>query len=491
MPKAFAFRLKPSRKDRVEELLKDNQIAIGWSQAQRLLDPSLDKSAFRTELDIQYPDLAKRGRLGHDTNHVWRFIREVSIGDVVVVPHGDNVHFLEVTSGPRLLPGKIADDTAIRRNVSPLLDGKPLSRRSLPSEFRRALNFRVTSKELSSVLKDVLAVAKVTQDSRAPLIAVESRAGIAAGVKLWRNAFEQLHTPHEFSGGLLWIADVGIWLLVRGWDRDGEHRYRNGLGNRLGNNTTRNLIVEVNPPDGGKPGRWQGLVAKTSDGQTWLLHSGEMKVKERGIQLRDHVTADQLPTVEVRFSDGTPESYFPVARLDAAPSDVVIQTKRFMDVCLQVRTQQLGADPAFIEVQRRAHLFEESIGQTVVPPQGAKLVDRVHARIWHSLCDELEQKGFTVSNERVGSLGPDLFTTEHETPYLFEIKTSAGASDYLKAVGQLTVYEKALGRAHRKFLVIPPGIDDIASRILDELDIEVVEFSRHGSGYTFAWPDEL
>ncbi|TCU18778.1 hypothetical protein [Rhizobium sullae] len=491
MPKAFAFRLKPSHVDRVEELLDDYQIAIGWSQAHRLLDPSLDKSAFRTELDIRYPDLIERGRLGHDTNHVWRFIREVSIGDVVVVPHGDSVHFLEVTSDPRLLPGKIADDTAIRRDVSPLLDGKPFSRRLLPSELRRALSFRDTSKDLSSVLNDVLAIAKANQGSGVPLIAVESRAEIRAGVQLWHKAFEQLHTPHEFSDDLLWIPDIGIWLLARGWDRDGEHRYWNGLGNRLGNRFTRNLIVEVNPPDGGKPGRWQGLVARTSDGQTWLLHSGEMKVQGKGVQLRDHVTADQLATFTVRFSDGTLESYFPVARLDADPSHVIIQTKRFMDVCLQVRTQQLGADPAFVQAQRKANLFEESIGHSVVPPQGAKLIDRVHAKIWHSLRKELEKKGFTVSNERVGSLGPDLFTTAHDTPYLFEIKTSAGASDYLKAIGQLIVYEKALGKAHRKFLVIPPGMDELASSILDELNIEVMEFFQEGSDYGFAWPDKF
>jgi hypothetical protein len=41
MPRAFAFRLKPSHKDRVEEHLRDNQIAIGWSRARGLLDPTL------------------------------------------------------------------------------------------------------------------------------------------------------------------------------------------------------------------------------------------------------------------------------------------------------------------------------------------------------------------------------------------------------------------------------------------------------------------
>ncbi len=491
MPRAFAFRLKPSHVDRVQELLRDNQIAIGWSRARGLLDPTLDRAGFRIELDRSYPDLAPRKRLGHDTNHVWRFIREVGIGDVVVVPHGNNVHFLEVTSDPKFLADKVEGDTAIRRDVRPLLGGKSVSRRSLPPELRRMLSFRDTSKDLSAVLNGVLAIAKVTVGDRHPLTATESKAEVKAAIQLWREAFEKLHTPHEFADDLLWIADAGIWLIVGGWDRYGKYRYWNGLGNRLGSNDTRNLIVEVNPPDGGKPGRWQGLVAKTSDGQTWLLHSGEMKVQGKGVQLRDYVTTDALEALTVQFSDATLKGYFPVARLDADPMDVVLQTKRFMDICLHVRMQTLGADPAFTEVQRKASLFEESIGYSSVPAQDPKLIDRVHARIWHALCKELEAKGFMVSNERVGSLGPDLFTIDHETPYLFEIKTSVGASDYLKAVGQLIVYEKALGKPHRKFLVVPPGMDEFASNVLEELKIEVLEFSRRKSGYDFSWPDEF
>ncbi len=491
MPKAFAFRLKPSEKDRVKELLGENQIAIGWSRAHSLLNPELDKAGFRTELDLHYPELAERKRLGRDINHVWRFVREVSIGDVVVVPHGNDVYFLEVTSGPKLLADKTKDDTAIRRDVRVLLSGRPVSRRSLPPELRRALSFRDTSKDLSSVLGGVLAIAKIDASEDHPLTAVEDRAEIKAAVQLWQHSFEELRTPHDFGDDLLWVADLGIWLVVGGWDEDGRYRYWNGLGNRLGSTKTRNLIVEVNPSDGGIPRRWQGLVATTPDGQTWLLHSGEMKADGKGLQLRDHLAPEALDTLTVRFSDNTLRKYYPVARLDADPLDVVLQTKRFMDVCLQVRTKQQGGDPAFAAAQHKATLFEESIGYSTVPPQNAKLVDRFHARIWHSLRRELEKKGFKVSNERVGSLGPDLFTIEHATPYLFEIKTSAGASDYLKAVGQLTVYEKALGGPHRKFLVVPPGMDDFASDILDELGIEVIEFSGRRSGFEFAWPDEF
>ncbi|ASY58304.1 hypothetical protein [Sinorhizobium sp. CCBAU 05631] len=491
-PNVFAFRLKPSRIDRVGELLADNQIAVGWSRAADLLQKAGSKEEFRSVLNTTYPDLSKRGRLGHDTNHVWRFMRLMKKGDIVIVPHGRAIHFLAVEGEVTLHPKKLNTDTVIRRDVRSLFDGKALSRVSLPSRLRKALTFRETSQDLTSVRDEVLALIGPKLIADRPLKAVESSTGTHKGISLWHKAFKTLgRTDHGYSEEMLWIEDLGIWLAVKGWERDGEHRHWNELGDKLGSRTTRNLIVEVNPPDGGKPGRWQGLVAKGSDGDIWLLHSGEMNVHRKRVQLRDHLAEGQLPQMLVRFSDGTLEPYFPVARLNADPLGVVRQTKKFMDVCLQVRTTESGADPAFTKAQRKAHLFEESIGQSFVPPQDAKLIDREHADVWHALRRGLEKKGFKVSNERVGALGPDLFTIEHDTPYLFEIKTSAGASDYLKAVGQLMVYEKALGQPHRKFLVIPPDLHSFARTILGNLEISIIEFSKTQKRYSFNWPHDL
>ncbi|AJC79779.1 hypothetical protein IE4803_CH02590 [Rhizobium etli bv. phaseoli str. IE4803] len=84
---------------------------------------------------------------------------------------------------------------------------------------------------------------------------------------------------------------------------------------------------------------------------------------------------EQLSPQSHRLLDSTTSSgsNLVLSRLDADPLDVVIQTKRFMDVCLQIRTQQSGEDPAFVLAQRKANLFEESIGQKVVSPQDVKL----------------------------------------------------------------------------------------------------------------------
>jgi hypothetical protein len=490
MINAFAFRLRPSHIDKVEALLAENQIAIGWSKAEGLLTPGFSKEDFRKEVAHHYPDIVQRNWVGQDVNHLWRFIREMKKGDIVVVPHDDDVHFVQVTSEAMYLAHQANDDTAIRRDVIPLLGGKPISRASLPSALRKALAFRNTSKELSAVLDEVLAIVDLKKrDPSSELFAVESAAETFAAIQPWWDAFRTVGVPYpELKKDYFWVEELNIWLHVGGKEQGGAYRHKNSLGNVPVSGSAPNEVVRVNPPESDKLGRWQGLIAKATTGETWLLHSGEMKLTSKVLQLKDEVVDRQLEPLLVRFHDGTAKRYFPVAKLDVRPWDIIRQTKRFMDICQQIRVLREEANPAVCDVVRKANLFEESIGHSVVPPQDAKEIDRCHAKIWHGLRKALEKKNFTVSNRRVGSFGPDLFTIEHKTPYLFEIKTGAGASDYLKAVGQLIVYQKALGQPYRKFLVVPQGLDTYAAEILRQVEIEVIEFSGEYPEYVFNWP---
>lgn len=53
---------------------------------------------------------------------MWRFIREMNVGDLVVVPHGSEFYVAEV-SGPAMYDeSKVEEDTAYRRNVKWLND---------------------------------------------------------------------------------------------------------------------------------------------------------------------------------------------------------------------------------------------------------------------------------------------------------------------------------------------------------------------------------
>ncbi|MER9456578.1 hypothetical protein [Mesorhizobium sp. M0478] len=308
-------------------------------------------------------------------------------------------------------------------------------------------------------------------------VAVKAKGTIRSAITAWRNAFRTLGTTdHGFSDHLVWVEASGIWLNVRGWDRDEGFRYWNGLGDRLGGKKDRNLIVEVNPPDGEYPGRFQGLVARDNDRRLWLLHAGEMNMGTKRIHLSNNDRAHGLTPAIVAFSNGTKKPYYRVAQLGDSQQAIVDQTKTFVDACRLVRINSATESEMALGVAQQARIFEEALGRYLVGPQEAKWKDRTHAKIWHALKSTLEAKGVRVANERVSSLGPDLFTYEEAVPRLFEIKTAAGSSDYLKAIGQLIVYEKLLKRGFSKMIVVPKELPAAMKEILESLGIGVVTY---------------
>jgi hypothetical protein len=129
----------------------------------------LPTDAFKNVLDHDYSDLRVEGRLGKDTNHLWRFIRKMEIGDIVVVPHSQDIYFVRVSSAPFYAPGKVGDDTAIRREVVPLMNGSPFARTALPEGLQNFLKFRMTSRDLSPVRDIVLKlISEHSQSKSAP-----------------------------------------------------------------------------------------------------------------------------------------------------------------------------------------------------------------------------------------------------------------------------------------------------------------------------------
>jgi hypothetical protein len=217
-----------------------------------------------------------------------------------------------------------------------------------------------------------------------------------------------------------------------------------------------------------------------------------MNVGGTRIQLSNALKGSRFPRKLVRFSNGDITPYFVVADLSSNAMEIVRQTAGFMQACARVRASITDGDnPEFLEAQENALLLEESMGVTTVPPQAAKSIERVHAKIWHAVRKDLEGRGFTVANQRVGSLGPDLYTTGSGLRFLIEIKTAFGASDYMKAVGQLLIYEKSLKRLYRKILVLPKGLRPDVRSLLLSLDILVVDYGESKSGVAFEWSTTL
>lgn len=114
---AYLFRVAPNHINKIDDALRRDRVYIGW-RVPSLLDPDLTKREFKAEIRDAYPDYNPK-QLGKATAHMWRFIREMRTGTVLVVAPMDTARRLfylaRVTGPPRLYEGPDPDIAFERR----------------------------------------------------------------------------------------------------------------------------------------------------------------------------------------------------------------------------------------------------------------------------------------------------------------------------------------------------------------------------------------
>ncbi len=121
--RAFMLRIAPGGEDMVPEALESNELIIGWADAEGLLNPDLTWEQFREIIRLAYyhddPTLRVAGSAA---GNLWRFIRDMQPGDLVVVPHHDEIFVAEVIGPATFDPLLVNHGSAYRRSVRWLTD---------------------------------------------------------------------------------------------------------------------------------------------------------------------------------------------------------------------------------------------------------------------------------------------------------------------------------------------------------------------------------
>ena len=158
MKQGFVLRIAPSGIPRVEEALQSNTLIIGWAEAEGLLNDALEWDEFR-EIVGGDVDLRKAGRAA---GNMWRFVREMKVGDLVVVPYGPQFYVGEV-SGPAFYDDtKVEEDTAYRRPVVWLNNKQCIPRSTAKSALlsrMKAYNTCVGATDLVDQIEECLDIA--------------------------------------------------------------------------------------------------------------------------------------------------------------------------------------------------------------------------------------------------------------------------------------------------------------------------------------------
>ncbi|MBA3778832.1 MAG: restriction endonuclease [Chloroflexi bacterium] len=177
-----------------------NWISVGWGAASGLTNQSLDWRACREIVKSTYYG-SEQGyaRAGAAASQLSRFIREMSPGDLVVVPHGNEFQVAEVSSEVIHLPEPESEHSAHRREVTWLNAGKPIARRDARAALQSRMKARQTIVDATDLLDDIRDALQTTEAVQAPTFERDLRARLIGEVRtelttgrLDSYAFEQL-----------------------------------------------------------------------------------------------------------------------------------------------------------------------------------------------------------------------------------------------------------------------------------------------------------
>ena len=160
----FVLRIKPGGVDRVPEALENDHLIIGWAEAEGLLAPELEWERFRGIIrEAYYADAENLRPAGNAGGHMWRFIRDMKRGDLVVVPYGSEFYVGEVAGPAFYNKNKVNEDSAYRRPVKWLNGKLAIPRAIAKSALVSRMKTRGTCSDATDLveeIEDCLAIAK-------------------------------------------------------------------------------------------------------------------------------------------------------------------------------------------------------------------------------------------------------------------------------------------------------------------------------------------
>ena len=209
--RAFILRITPSGVDKVSVALQADQLIIGWAEASGLLDLSLEWNAFRGIIRNRYYSKEESMRkAGSAAGHMWRFIRDMTAGDLVVVPYGTSFYVAEVVGSATYDAKKKADDTAYRRAVKWLNDKKPLSRQIARAALLSRMKVQGTTADATDLVEEIRECLVVAARSAVPTFQRDLKA------RLIREVLDEMRSGRIESFGferLLQSVLLGLGAL--------------------------------------------------------------------------------------------------------------------------------------------------------------------------------------------------------------------------------------------------------------------------------------
>jgi predicted Mrr-cat superfamily restriction endonuclease len=222
---AFVFRIAPSGNDRVPEALERDQLIIGWANAQGLLDETLEWEAFREIVyGVYHAGEANYRRAGAAAGHIWRFVRGMQPGDLVVVPYWADFYVAEIIGVATYDPALAPEDSSYRRKVRWLNGKKPIPRRLATSALISRMKIQGTSADALDLLEAIKACLAVAETGQAPTFQSDLQARLIREVlaELREGRMESYGFERLIATVLQSLGSKDVRIVPRGKDKGAD-----------------------------------------------------------------------------------------------------------------------------------------------------------------------------------------------------------------------------------------------------------------------------
>jgi len=226
----FVLRIAPGGEDMVPEALTSEQLIIGWAKAEGLLNPTLTWEQFREIVrKAYYTDHPTLRRAGAAAGHLWRFIREMKPGDLVVVPYEKGVFFVAEVSSEDPATAiydktKVEDGSAYRRAVRWLNGAKPISRQLARSALLSRMKTQGTCADATDLLDEIKECLRLAELGETPTFQSDLKARLVGEVlaELRRGRIESYGFERLIQTVLLDLGAKEVRILPRSEDKGAD-----------------------------------------------------------------------------------------------------------------------------------------------------------------------------------------------------------------------------------------------------------------------------
>jgi hypothetical protein len=269
------------------------------------------------------------------------------------------------------------------------------------------------------------------------------------------------------------IESQGYWCVFDDNVTSSSERHWCAFGTDSIDQPMLSITVEINPPTRGIYRRSAGLFLKDEKGRIYLAHSGKVGGGKKGVGKTAFLNFYNGKRVNVEWADNDSTSALLISRLD--DKFLASNVGAFVHNVQEFKNHFAVRPKATVSEKQTASFHPEFSGSYVAKLNRSATVVKLHGRIINELFKRLLDMGYRVTNDKHRDL---VVAGRGKTvKMLFEAKTGAGLTDIYTGVGQLLIHSSVRPRPRRLLLVLPNSPHGKTSKALEELGIDVLQYS--------------